>query len=285
MQLDFRALNIVEFQELVQWASQEGWDPGLNDASIFFESYPTSFYGYFLNEQLIAGGSIVSYDGEFGFMGFFIVHPEHRGKGIGESLWLKRRDLLRRKLKPGATIGMDGVLAMQQFYAKGGFSHAFRDERRVRLGQVFSIDKTIRKIDSSTAIHEVLAYDKMCFGFNRADFMTKWLLDSQAISFTAVNDHGELTGFAVMRKTEAGWKIGPLFSDTIVSAENLYKACLNEVPNEKVFLDIPLINEDAVQLAHKYNTAYVFECARMYLGNPPNIPMTKLFGITSFELG
>jgi len=32
---------------------------------------------------MIGGGSIVSYNGHFGFMGFFIIQPKYRGRGWG----------------------------------------------------------------------------------------------------------------------------------------------------------------------------------------------------------
>ena len=35
----------------------------------------------------------------------------------------------------------------------------------------------------------------------------------------------------------------------------------------------------------KYATDYVFGCARMYYGNPPDININKVFCITTFELG
>jgi hypothetical protein len=68
-------------------------------------------------------------------------------------------------------------------------------------------------------------------------------------------------------------------------AEELYKACLHAVPGEKVFLDIPVINTDAVELMHQYQAKYVFECARMYYGTPPQNDVSRIFGITTFELG
>ncbi|NOR86794.1 MAG: GNAT family N-acetyltransferase, partial [Bacteroidales bacterium] len=68
-------------------------------------------------------------------------------------------------------------------------------------------------------------------------------------------------------------------------AEELYKACLNSVIGKPLYLDIPVINTEAVNLIKKYQAKYVFECARMYLGPAPNIEMDKVFGITSFEAG
>ena len=46
-----------------------------------------------------------------------------------------------------------------------------------------------------------------------------------------------------------------------------------------------MANPDVVALTQKYQTKYVFECARMYHGKTPDIPLGKVFGITSFELG
>ena len=43
-------------------------------------------------------------------MGFFIVHPEHRGQGFGRQLWAARRDRLIAWLQTPAVIGKDGVL-------------------------------------------------------------------------------------------------------------------------------------------------------------------------------
>ena len=87
-------------------------------------------YGFHLNDQLVAAGAVVSYQGAFGFMGLFIVHPDFRGQGIGNKLWYLRRDLLLSRLNEGASIGMDGVVAMQPFYQKGGFDR--REGRRRR---------------------------------------------------------------------------------------------------------------------------------------------------------
>jgi hypothetical protein len=115
--------------------------------------------------------------------------------------------------------------------------------------------------------------------------MKLWIANPSAVTFCAVNEKEELNGFAVLRKTSNGWKVGPLFANEFSSAEALYTACLNEVPDEKVYLDIPCCNAGAVKLAEMYQTEYVFECARMYYGTPPDLPMDKVFGITTFELG
>ncbi len=46
-----------------------------------------------------------------------------------------------------------------------------------------------------------------------------------------------------------------------------------------------MVNEEAVKLTKKYYTTYVFECARIYYGEPPQVDINNVFGITTFELG
>ena len=41
----FRPLTYEEFQTLVQWAALEGWNPGLEDAAVFWATDPNGFYG------------------------------------------------------------------------------------------------------------------------------------------------------------------------------------------------------------------------------------------------
>ncbi len=279
----FEKLDFAGMKTLVQWAEAEGWNPGLHDASLFWATDPDGFYGYYHHNKLIAGGSIVSYGGQFGFMGFFIVKAEYRGSGIGRKLWIQRRDALLGRLNSGAAIGMDGVLAMQSFYSKGGFEIAFRDERYVRTGRVFQINPHISSITCAD-YDSVLAYDRQCFGFGRPQFLIPWITQPQVKTFKYTAD-GILMGFAVVRKAINGHKVGPLFADNALIAEELYKACLNSVADEQLFIDIPVVNAAAGDLVKKYKATYVFECARMYYGKAPAIPIGQVFGLTTFELG
>jgi GNAT superfamily N-acetyltransferase len=267
----------------VSWADQEGWNPGLHDADVFWHTDPDGFYGFFDQGELVAGGAIISYDGAFGFMGFFIVKPAYRGRGIGRKLWYLRRDTLLKRLDPGAAIGMDGVVAMQPFYNRGGFDLSFRDLRYEGVGTPRPLDSAVSAIEEPD-LELVLAYDRDCFGFDRRRFMIRWLDMPEAHTFK-YTDGNRLRGFAVMRKVRQGYKIGPLFADTPDIADALFRACASAAGESRFYLDIPVINTAAKDLVDRYHMTYVFECARMYYGTPPVLPTEKIFGITTFELG
>jgi len=281
--LQFKKLDLEGLKTLVSWALQEGWNPGPHDAEAFYETDPDGFYGFHYEGELIAGGSIVSYDGNFGFMGFFIVKTEYRAQGIGRKLWYLRRDTLLSRLHDGAAIGMDGVVDMQPFYQEGGFEIAYRDVRFERKGAHFTVDAHISAIEAED-FENIVAYDQQCFGYARPQFLKPWLALPDNKTFKYV-ENGQLKGFAIVRKAATGYKVCPLFADDATIAEALYRACLQTVQGASLFLDIPMVNEAAKALVASYEATYVFECARMYYGNPPTVAMDKIFGVTTFELG
>jgi len=50
------------------------------------------------------------------------------------------------------------------------------------------------------------------------------------------------------------------------------------------FLDVPEINKNAVKLAENTGMKPMFETARMYTKFAPNLPLIKIFGVTTFEV-
>jgi len=71
----------------IDWAAAEGWNPGFNDAECFHAADPNGFFVGLLGDEPIATLSAVRYGDSFGFLGFYIVKPEQRGKAYGIQLW------------------------------------------------------------------------------------------------------------------------------------------------------------------------------------------------------
>ena len=118
--ITFRHASFAELAMVLKWAAVEGWNPGTDDAAVFFGTDPK---GFFVAEdtsgEVLAAISVVNHSDDFAFLGLYIVRPEHRGKGIGFALWQHALEHAGDR-----TVGLDGVEAQQQNYKKSGFAHA-----------------------------------------------------------------------------------------------------------------------------------------------------------------
>jgi GNAT superfamily N-acetyltransferase len=287
-ELVVRNMTRPEVDELVSWAAREGWNPGLHDAELFWNTDPEAFIAADLDGELIGGGAITSYNGEFGFMGFFIVRPEFRGQGFGNTLWHARRKRLLARLRPGASIGLDGVFAMQSYYAEGGFVFSHRN---MRFRSEISECPASSLVDAKDIVplttvpfDQVLEYDRTCFPALRPTFLRGWISQPDALALGCQRD-AKLSGYGVVRRCEEGCKIGPLFANDALAAEALYTHLAGFAAGGPLFLDAPENNPAAIELIREHRMTEVFGCARMYLGPSPVLAHEHVFGVTTFELG
>ena len=262
-------------------AASEGWNPGLHDAKCFYYVDPHGFLIGLLNGEPIGCISAVSYEGVFGFIGFYVVVPEHRGKGFGMALWRRAMQRLR-----GHNIGLDGVIAQQSNYNKSGFKLAYRNIRYLgnNLPRPTPDKQNIVPLNR-LGFEKLVAFDTRFFPIPRPRFLEAWsrMPDSHALAF--VRDD-RLVGYGIVRRCQQGFKVGPLFADNEMIADQILLGLSERLPaTEPIFLDIPEVNPLAISLVERYGMTKVFETARMYTGNFPDIEISGVFGVTTFELG
>jgi GNAT superfamily N-acetyltransferase len=282
-QLQIRALTRDEMSLPIEWAALEGWNPGLHDAACFYAADPDGFLVGELAGDPVGCVSAVKYGSEFGFIGLYIVRPEFRGRGFGIQLWRAAMERLA-----GRNVGLDGVVAQQANYAASGFRLAFRNERfQGVVGRVAKDGELSRGVVATDAVAfaKLAAYDRAIFPAPRDAFLKSWLAQPDAGGFAAV-EGDRLRGYAIVRRCRLGWKIGPLAADDLPTARGLYEAAAAFAgEGATLFLDVPAGNDAARELVAELAMTPVFETARMYTGEPPAVDLSKLFGVTSFELG
>ncbi|MBE9061615.1 GNAT family N-acetyltransferase [cf. Phormidesmis sp. LEGE 11477] len=284
-----RTMTCDQLAIAIKWAAAEGWNPGLHDAKCFYAADPDGFLMGFLDGEAIASISAVRYGKTFGFLGFYIVRPEWRGHGYGIQIWQAGLNYLQ-----GRNIGLDGVVEQQANYVKSDFQLAHRNIRYEGTGGLGENPPQIEKMLgddislvslSSVSRETIISYDKRIFLDNRSAFLHCWLSSPRHVAIGLMNNNN-LVGYGVLRPCQLGYKIGPLFADTPEFAEAIFLALKSHVqPSVPFYLDVPSVNTAAVDLAKKYRMTSVFETARMYTQQPPALPLNKIFGITTFELG
>ena len=273
-----RSMTRPEFDLALDWAAAEGWNPGLHDAAAFHAADPEGFLIGLLDGQPVAMISAVRYGS--GFIGFYIVRPNFRGQGYGLQIWNAAMARLA-----GRTIGLDGVVAQQDNYRKSGFVLAWNNARFEGLGGgPRPADGAIVPL-STLPFDAVVAYDRPFFPDDRLTFLRAWIDQPDAVAL-GVLQGGHLAGYGMLRPCRSGFKIGPLFADSPALAEHLFVALRAQAPEgAPLFLDIPVPHAAALDLVQRHRMTKGFETARMYTGIAPQLPLKRLYGVTSFELG
>jgi len=275
-----RPMTRAELDLVIDWAAIEGWNPGLADAECYYLADRPGFLLGFWEGEPVAAISVVRYDDHFAFLGFYIVKPQMRGRGLGWKIWTAGL------AHAGArTVGLDGVVAQQENYRKSGFELSHRNIRYGGRVAVEPPDGGSDLVDLTRAkVAQVVAYDRPFFPAPRERFLACWLNPAQRITKVLLRD-GDIAGYGVSRPCRDGHKIGPLFAEDEAGADLLFRALVHERPGEMVFIDPPEPNRAAVALAERHGLEPVFETARMYRGAAPALPLEKIFAITTFELG
>ncbi len=281
-EIEFVPATRKDLDVMIEWAAREGWNPGLNDAEAFWATDPEGFWTARENGEMVACMSQVRHDRGFAFIGFYIVHPDHRGQGIGLALWRHVIDRLGRHV----VIGLDAVVDEEMTYRKAGF---FRTHRSFRFGGIPDLSQADSSGDDLVTIGPehvaaINSFDTEYFPSTRENYLGAWLSTPGHRGVAAVTN-GDIRGYGVIRPCREGHKIGPLFADDAAMAERIIAKLVSDTDAEQVYLDPPFANDDALEMCEKLGLERVFETVRMYRGLAPQMRFPGVFGLTSFELG
>lgn len=275
-----KTMSRSQLDMVIDWAAKEGWNPGLNDIDAYYAADKDGFLIGYLNSEAIASISVIKYSKSFGFLGFYIVKPKYRGKGYGYKIWQAGMEYLK-----GCNIGLDGVIEQQENYKKSGFQLAHNNIRfkGKGSGQIIHNPRIISL--NQVTLKKIKKFEKDFFPVLRHRFIEKWIQLPASYGYAILED-GNIKAYGVMRKCRDGYKIAPLYAEATEQAYELFEMFKSHAgKRENIYLDIPETNLEAITLAKEHKMTKVFETARMYTGESPKLPIHKIFGITSFEIG
>ncbi|QHG70666.1 GNAT family N-acetyltransferase [Ensifer adhaerens] len=280
MQQQIRRASRADLDIMIEWAAEEGWNPGLGDAGPFWAADPEGYWVADGEGAPVAAISLARYNESFGFLGFFITRPDHRGRGIGRQLWQQAMSVADRRI-----VGLDGVVAQQENYSRSGFVYAHAN---IRYGGIIDVvEPPGADLLEVAPVHMPLLidYDRRFVPARREVFLREWLKASDGRRSVLLLRDGAVAAYGTIRACRNGFKIGPLFSDTETGADLVFRKLAAGVNGSEIYLDIPEPNASAKALCDRYNLKPVFETARMYRGPDPGLPLARIYGITTFELG
>ncbi len=280
MSYHIQVANANQIKLMINWARLEGWNPGLKDEILFPLVDPAGFFIGLLDNKPINAISNVKYSNDFSFLGLYIVEPSYRHQGFGYQIWQHAL-----KCSGNANCGLDGVASEQVNYIKSGFKLAHRNIRYKFINQIFNYRQNNLILANRVSVDQILNYDKSFFPASRKNFLPSWVNSDKAESLL-YQDNNQILGYGVIRRCYEGYKIGPLFANSIKIAESiLYGLCSMIKLNELIYLDTPELNLQAKQLVESLGMQMIIETSRMYNKYIPDISLNRTCGITSFEIG
>lgn len=272
-----RVARQEEVALILDWAAEEGWNPGRDDAGAFHAADPG---GFFVAERAgapVAAISVVNHSDSFAFLGLYLCRPEWRGRGVGFALW--RHALAHAGSR---TVGLDGVAAQQENYARSGFVPTGATTRLE--GAAAEPAPLPLRAAAPGDLPALSVLDTQANGVARPRFLSAWLAPCGTRRSVVLDGAQGPEGFATARLCRDGCKVGPVVAPDLDAARTLADAAAAAVGADRYIVDVPGPQQGFRAALKARGFTATFATARMYRGTPPESAPT-LFAPATLELG
>jgi len=271
----FRTATRADLDVALSWASDEGWNPGLDDAEVFWATDPDGFFVAEVAGTVVAAISVVNHGPGFAFLGLYLCQPEYRGQGIGYGLWQHALAHAGDRV-----VGLDGVPDQQDNYRKSGFALVGQTYRF--LGCLDEQSHPALRAVTPEDVPALVAMDGAANGYSKPAFLSAWLEDTDTRQSLVLGDTPR--GFATIRACQTRHKIGPVVAETPDDAICLMRGLIDLAGAEEVMIDVPDACAPLMAFCRDAGLEVSFNTARMYRGAAPTSG-AGLRTVATMELG
>jgi GNAT superfamily N-acetyltransferase len=282
---EIRPLSRDELDLVLAWGDGDT-APDPHDAAAIWDADPSGLWGVDVDGVLVAAASALAHQGQLGRIGFVVVRPEMRRRGIGQLTIQFLVDDLLGRLAPGAAITLDATLEITDHAERLGFVSGGTLQRMLGTAEVGRRGPHTGEIRALSAVpfELVVGLDTAHTGVLRESLLRTWISPAGGLGL-GVYERGELLGMAVARRSRTGLAIGPLYASEPDVAQDLFSALTSPHAGTAITLDVPTANPAAVAFAADNRLAPVSSRTTMAFGDLPVLPVDTVYGITSYELG
>jgi len=225
-----------------------------------------------------------------GWIGLLIVHPDHRGRGVGTMLMITAINYLKRI--GIETIRLEAVPEAVRLYQRLGFVEEFdslrfyKEQKRERV-HAQSLRKEAFTVQEKD-LEKLARFDSEYFGTNRLKVLERLYRDYPQ-NCLAAREGRRIIGYIVGRKTLKGYWVGPWVCNPtrLDVAKRLFLSCVEALDRKgELRLGMPAVNTSGIRLMRDLGFRQVSKSVRMvwgkheYSGKPEGV-----FGIGGPEKG
>ncbi|WP_439526818.1 GNAT family N-acetyltransferase [Roseovarius mucosus] len=274
--LSCRIATLPEVVQMLDWAAEEGWNPGIDDAAAFYAADPEGFFVAEVDGQPVAAISVVNHSDAHAFLGLYLCRPAFRDQGIGFALW--QHAIAHAGTRP---LGLDGVPAQEANYAKSGFALV---DRTRRLTGTLPVQALTLPLSSPEDFPALARLDRAATGVCRQRFLRVWVDNIATRKTVLLREAAEVTGFATARRCREGVKIGPIVAPDAMAALHLAGQAAAALAEPLTIIDVPDGSAAFDAVLRRNGFVEGFGTARMYRGAAPQNGDT-LHAVATLELG
>jgi len=277
--IKIRLMTVDDLQLGLRLSRQAGWNQTESDWLRFIALEPTGCFVAELNECAV-GTATTCVFGPVAWIAMVLVDVNARRQGVGTQLLRHCIGYLQqRKVK---TVRLDATPAGRPIYQNLGFEPEYELARFEGIVQRQRPELAVAKA-TPQIFAEIIEFDYRMTGTDRTKMLTR-LFDEfqQEIRFLGQGDR--IDGFATLRPGANAVQIGPCVATTSAGPLLLSDA-LNRCAGKAVFVDVPLLNVGAVEIAQSCGLTVQRRFTRMYRGQKISDNIKALWASSGPEKG
>ncbi|XP_054165705.1 uncharacterized protein LOC128963230 [Oppia nitens] len=284
-------MQLSESDAVIQMLRAGGFKHGLRHGpKIFRTIFPSGVLVAIdrSTEKIIGFCLGVNIASDLGFVGGYCVLPEHRGKGVGQSLWASAMANMGDR-----NVGLFAVSDTMGDIYKIRCGFKFIPDRRVvnMAGNVEVNDNVVKSIDGITLcpindelLPLVSKYDSIVTnGLDRKDYINEVIKSPDTWNLVAINENQEVVGYCIVYVAIAEITMcGPLYADNEDIAELLFSQCCLLLPQERRenFLYYTWnTNQKSITIAKRLGLTYQLDRPALFNKQSINAQIDKQFCI------
>ena len=245
-----------------------GWNQTKTDWERFLDASQAGCFVAELDGKVCGTAATISFENRFAWVGMVLVHPAHRGQGIGTSLLEQTIEYLDTRQIP--CIKLDATPQGRPLYEKLGFVPEYEIERWTLRRSAVQVtehsDASQHREFSSDLLEDIFETDRTVFGADRS-FLLK-SLHQQTPAFTAgIKTEGILQGYTFGRKGAYADHLGPWIANDAPTARKLLEQFLALSVRDVLIVDRLKSHNVAGELLQSRGFSFARPLTRMYRGD------------------
>jgi GNAT superfamily N-acetyltransferase len=272
-------MTVLDLPLGLRLGRQAGWNQTGADWRRLFDLQPD---GCFVAEWdgTPAGTTTTCICGQVGWVAMVLVDEAVRGRGLGTALLVRALEFLDGR---GVhSIRLDATPMGRPLYQRLGFAEQYQLQR---YEGTLPPGPEVAEVEEAAPGHwEALArLDQAVTGVNRRRLLFR-LFGEQPGGVRLVREGGRPCGFLAWRPGDRAVQLGPWVASAGAGPLLLADACARHA-GRRVFLDVPVPNGEATQLAEAWGLRGQRHLMRMSRGMPPGERRDWLWASSGPEKG